>query len=271
MSDLMPVGLLLELLPRDLCAELCIADVTVQDHGRALRFRLDPGRAFERSGSIEDAGGEWYNVGIRERYRPGDRLEYISGSSGMSAVEVPDELRGAAGRAYSRTAALPHWRDAFRVAVPKAVGTWQDTTPRGIAVMTRDIARMARTDGCALFVYAGKDCYECATVPPAGVESFLSVTRRGHWSIHCLADTYPVDGWPGAAECASLAPAVASGLQRTRGLGEIQPQVDLARLDLAAGEFQGNLRPVVPPSERASTGPTGPAGDASRSKTGRTP
>jgi hypothetical protein len=270
MSDLMPAGLLLELLPRDLCAELCIADVTVQDHGRALRFRLDPGRAFERSGSIEDAGGEWYNVGIRERYRPGDRLSYISGSSGMSAVEVPDELRGAAGRAYSRTAALPHWRDAFSVAVPKSVGMWQDTTPQGIAVMTRDIAELARADGCVLFVYTGKDCFECATYPPVGVESFLSVTRQGYWSIHCRADTYPVDGWPGAAECASLAPAVASGLQRTRALGEVPPQVGLARRDLAAGKTQCNL-PPAPPSERAPAGPTGPAGDPSRSKTGRTP
>jgi hypothetical protein len=102
---------------------------------------------FERFGAISDVGEDWYNIGIRERYRPGDRLAYISGAYGMPAPEVPDELRSAVGRAYSRTALHPHWRDALDGSViTEVLGAWRDKTTDTVSLMTESLADLARDD-----------------------------------------------------------------------------------------------------------------------------
>jgi hypothetical protein len=48
-DDQIPIGIITEeLLPDDLRTELCIARVTIADNHKLLRFRIDPGSAFER-------------------------------------------------------------------------------------------------------------------------------------------------------------------------------------------------------------------------------
>ena len=256
MSSLIPGDVILDLLPRDLRAELCIVGIATSGQGEGLRFRMDPGRAFERFGTIEDVGGDWYSVEIRERYRPSDQLVLISGAFGMSAPEVPDELRGAAGRAYSRTATNPHWRDAFHERVASEVlGVWQDTTADGIRQMTESLADLARADDAAYFAYAREDQYECVNTLPPDVRSFLSVTPQGNWSLHSGVETYPVEGFPNAAICASIGSPVLGGLRRIQGRGFVPPQVGLARRDLPNARLQGNS-PSDGPSARAPARPS---------------
>lgn len=245
MGDRIPIGLPDDLLlPAEVRIELCITGLTVKDDGRLLRFRLDPGRAFERHAFIRDAGHSWYSITIRERYRPGDRPAEVSGAFGMIAAEVPDELRGAAGRAHSRTAALPHWREAFEPVTPAAVAMWRDKTGLGAELLTSEAIRRARQAGITLFVYSRVDRYECANNPPPGETAFFSVTPQGDWSVHRGTDTYPMELRPNSAHYANLT----SGTARYYGTPETDPARVRSsfRQARAARRDWPDMRPQIP-------------------------
>lgn len=193
-------SLLLDLLPRDLRGELCIADVSTR--GSELGFRMDPGSAFERHGAIADRGDGRFGVVIADRSRPGDALDDVAGAWGMIAADVPDELRGAAGRAWSRAAAQPHWRDTFGDEAPQVLGLW--TGPYSSPSMTRVTERTARETGATCFFCLRGGWNECLTVPPTDTETFLSVTPEGAWAAHNGIDTYPLTGHPDGHDLAVL-------------------------------------------------------------------
>jgi hypothetical protein len=254
---MIPESLVPDLLPADLRGELCIADIGLQGDGQVLRFRMDPGRAFERRGTIGDAGGGWYFVSVADRHCPGDPPAAVTATFGMTAAEVPDELRGAAGRAWSRAAARPPWRDSLAGTAPKTLRAWQGTpvTP----AMTHAAEEIARDRGITCFLRWRGTRPECVTVPPRDHAAFLSVTPEGAWSVHHGGGTYPVSGHPDPGTFAAIGPDGSVDPRRLRAVPSAPAQVRLARSDLP-----GTGPPTAGPQQRGPARSGGTAGRARR-------
>lgn len=244
MADMISESLVPDLLPAELRGELCIADAALHDEGRMLRFRMDPGRAFERRGTISDAGDGWYHVTIADRHRPGGPLAVVTAAFGMTAAEVPDELRGAAGRAWSRAAARPHWRDALAGTVPKTLRAWPGAS--ATRAMTLAAGEIARDTGTTCFFCWQGGRPECVTVPPRDHAAFLSVTPEGAWSVHHGVDTYPVSGHPDSGVLAAFRPDGSVDRRRLRAVPSASAKVRLARSDVP-----GTGPPTVGPQQRS--------------------
>lgn len=230
MTGMITGSLLLQLLPRDLRGELCLAGIDPRSPGNVIRFRMDPGHAFERRGTVTGSGGGWYRIRIADRHRPGDLLAGAAGTCGMAAADVPDGLRAAAGRAWTRAAARPHWRDTLGSRNPATLRAW-----RGPAV-TREMAlrsaQLARGTGITLFLCWEAHQPRCVTVPPRDAVTFLSVTPDGAWSLHQDTCTYPLTGHPDRAALAAVRTGQTAGTRRIQAAGSVPPQVRLARGDL---------------------------------------
>lgn len=188
-------SLLLEMLPRDLRGELCIAGTELAARGRAVTFRMDPGpTAFERRATITVTGGGWFRITVGDRYLPGAPPADVAGAHGMTAADVPDELRGAAARAWTRAAERPHWRSVLAGVVPRVLAEWPGRTLTG--TMTYAAAHIARNRNITCFLTWDGRHPRCLTAPPHGPAAFLSVTPDGCWAFHSGHDTYPVQSAP---------------------------------------------------------------------------
>ena len=113
MDDEIPTGIVTDLLlPGDLRGELCIASITIADSHRLLRFRIDPGNAFQRHGYLRSFDGARFIIGMGERYLPDDKNSHVCGSDGVPADDIPDQLRTLATWARASDADRGHWLDS---------------------------------------------------------------------------------------------------------------------------------------------------------------
>jgi hypothetical protein len=179
-----------DLLPRDLRTELCVAGIAVDDGQQLVRFRIDPGSAYQRRGFVRNEPGVGFLVGVTERYLPDGPCLRVGGSDGVPAGDVPDQLRAASGWAYTRDRDREHWRDALGVQRPPWSGRSRDITWAARAAEDR-----ARHQHLTHYLYlrAGKFAY--GNNPPRD-GAFFSVTKVGDWSLHQGRATYPLDDAP---------------------------------------------------------------------------
>ena len=246
MTSMITAPVLLDLLPRDLRGELCIADIRLSGPGNALTFRMDPGRAFERHCTITANDDGWYDIGIADRHRPGDRLADVAGTNGVAAASVPDELRGAAGRAWSRADARDHWRDTFGGAKPEVLAEWfRRSVNHRMSVTAK---RIAEDNQIVCFLCPGDVPVRCLTIPPRDAVTFLSVTPQGAWSLHHGTSTYPVSGPPGAGTLTAIGLGEPDEPRRLRVVRDVPVQVRLA-----CGDFPDLGPPTVVPVQRGPT------------------
>lgn len=259
-DDPTPIGQLHDLLlPGDLRIELCIVGVTLNEGGKVLRFRLDPGRAYARNGYIRDLAGS-FTIGIHQRYLPGDKPAELTGAHGIPLGDVSDELRAASARAYDLTHDKPHWREAC----PEQSPAWTQHQPGLTLAATTRAAETAQAHARdtyqASYVTVTPDSLTCTNNPPSA-KSFLSVTPPGLWSLHIGPHTYPIDGTPNASAFFSLqdrtsvpgirfpAPNVIRGGDGTR-----LSAVDLATLQHAPVAYHGpGEHGIKPPGSTGKT------------------
>jgi hypothetical protein len=203
MNDPVPIGQLHDLLlPGELRLELCIVGVSVSEDGKALRFRLDPGRAYARHGYIRGVDGG-FTIGLLQRYLPGDNPDEITGVHGVVFRDVPDEVRAASARAYDLTRDRPHWRETCPEQTPEWTKRQPGLTPADTIRAAETAQERARDTYQASYVTVTPDGLICSNNPPS-VKSFLSVTPPGPWSLHTGPHTYPIDGTPDASAFFSM-------------------------------------------------------------------
>jgi len=174
-------------LSTDLQAELGIVGATLRHDGQFLRFRLDPGNLFERSGLLRDNLDGSYNLGISQRYRPHETGICVSAAT-ASIVDLPGRLRAAVEFARQRDAYLPHWLETRRRETPE----WsREFSVSQIRDATAAAAARARESAAVIYVAAGQGRVTCANNPP-GAGEFFSVTPGGDWSLHRGTATRPL-------------------------------------------------------------------------------
>jgi len=215
-TDQVPIAMITGLLlPADLRTELCITGITTDGDQQLLRFRIDPGNAYQRRGYVRNIEGAQFNIGVAERYLPDGPRRYLCGSDGIPAGDVPDQLRAASGWAYTWDADRDHWLDARPRHTPAWSGRRRDITSAAEAA-----AQRARAEHLTHYLYPRAGRFVYATNPPAE-GAFFSVTLRGDWSAHHGRETYPLETAPDDT---------ASATRNTAS------PVKLAQADQAAGE-----------------------------------
>jgi hypothetical protein len=230
-NDQVPISLVCEdLLPRDLRAELCIAGIAVDGGQQLVRFRIDPGGAFQRGGFVRSESGARFLVGVTERYLPDGPRQRVGGSDGVPAGDVPDQLRAASGWAYTWDRDRDHWRDARPAQSPPWAGSSRD-----IIWAARAAEDRARHQHITHYVYLRSGKFAYGNNPPLD-GTFFSVTKIGDWSLHQGRETYPLDTAPDTGSAVSLTSQRQAGPAR------------LARLDQTATE--GLVLPFRSPDVR---------------------
>jgi hypothetical protein len=226
-----------ELLPGDLRTELCVARITIADNHKLLRFRIDPGSAFERRGYLRIVDGTKFLIGLSERYVPDDKPAHVCGSDGVPAADIPDQLRCLSGWAYARDADREHWQDAMARREPGWTRYQKLINQATFMAETR-----AGVERVTHFVGSSPSGYRYGDNPPDPGSVFFSVTPLGDWALHDGAVTYPLAAAPDATTIATM-----PGRSATR----------LARAD------QASTGPVVLPFSRRDPAPK-PAATTSR-------
>jgi hypothetical protein len=224
-NNQIPIGTITdELLPGDLQTELCIARVMIADNHKLLRFRIDPGAAFERRGYLRTIDGTRFLIGLSERYLPDDKPAHVCGSDGVPATDIPDQLRCLSAWAYASDAGREHWIFARPSREPAWTRYQKLITQATFMAETRaGIQRVTH------FVDGSPGRYRYRDNPPDPGSAFFSVTPLGDWSLHDDAATYPLAAAPNASTLATMPGHTAA---------------KLARADQAA------VRPVVVPFSR---------------------
>lgn len=192
------------LLPPVLRAELCVAGVQVSGDHELLRFRIDPGGAFQRRGYVRNSGGARFVVGVSERYLPDGPRTEVCGSSGVPAGDVPDQLRAASGWAYTWDGERDHWYDARPRLTPPWTGSRRNTSTRSVALAVENVAERARREHVTHYLHAAPGRLLYGNNPPGLETAFFSVTLRGDWSLHEGRNTYPLEHPPDASSVARL-------------------------------------------------------------------
>ena len=165
---------------------------------RTLRFRLDPGPAFERHAELiryPEFGGKLYCLTLRQRYLPYGDLHFV-----MSGNTHQDTLGESLWRAVSDANLLvpnEYWRTAPGYTPRKPLWAIRsDTRQPGAARVLEELgAARARETGLPHFLYRqGRHAYCNVNAPHRG--EFYSVNPEGEWSLHYHPVTYPLDGTP---------------------------------------------------------------------------
>lgn len=148
-----------------------------------IRFRVDPGPAFERYGYIGQRTFGPASLDLFQRYRPDD-LEDL--------VHIPltgciaDDLRAAVGD-MDWGEPRPHWREAYRPRDPW--GQRMLLTPGSdVSRPLRAVTEAARTGGTACFLWYEPDRI-CWGNEAMGASVVLSVNPAGEWAMHVGRET----------------------------------------------------------------------------------
>lgn len=183
------------LLPTDLRAELRIASIhQVADQ---LRFRLNPGHAFELLGWIFRWEDGKYWAGTGQRYQPNVPMTTVAAGTGLTADRFPKWLRAAIRHASVLGADEPAWQRA-RQPVPAWEVSWSASLRDATALAVRVAAKRAGATRRVHFVYRDQQRIVCSVNPPRHGR-FFSVSR-GHWSAHQGLHTIPLERSPLARE-----------------------------------------------------------------------
>jgi hypothetical protein len=209
-NDQLPLDVITdELLPGDLRTELCIARVTIADHHKLLRFRIDPGSAFERRGHLRTLDGTRFLIGLSERYLPDDKPAHLCGSDGVPAADIPDQLRCLSGWAYTYDADRQHWQDAS----PRRESTWT-SYQKLITQATFMAETRASIQRVTHFVDGSPGRFRYRDNPPDPGSAFFSVTPLGDWALHDGTATYPLAAAPDATTITAMPGCTAARLAR---------------------------------------------------------
>jgi hypothetical protein len=196
-----------ELLPGDLRSELCIPRITIADNHKLLRFRIDPGSAFQRHAYLRTIDGTRYLIGLNERYLPDDKPAHVCGSDGVPAADIPDQLRALSGWAYAHDADREHWQDARPCREPSWASYQKLITQATFMAETRaGIQRLTH------FVDGRPGKYKYADNPPEPGSVFFSVTPLGDWALHDGTATYPLAAVPDASTITTMPGRSVAGL-----------------------------------------------------------
>lgn len=205
------------LLPAALRAELCITVVQISGDHELLRFRIDPGGAFERRGYVRNTGGARFVTGVSERYLPDGPRTEVCGSSGVPAGDVPDQLRAASGWAYTWDGERDHWYDARPRLTPPWTGSRRNTGIRSVTLAVEAVAERAQREHVTHYLHAAPGRLLYGNNPPGPETAFFSVTLRGDWSLHEDRKTYPLWQPPDGGSVARLTAGAVQLARADRG------------------------------------------------------
>jgi hypothetical protein len=167
-----------------LAARRALGIVNVHADGHCVRFRLDPGRMFERRCyvQVEDDGS--FTAGISQRPRYDSDLGPDVGTGGLTETDLTGRplFRALVGCADGAVADLPHWLDGVpRDAEP--IKTWELGEPEVFRQAAAHTVGLACQHGRSAFLLGDLDVFACFTTPPDS-PFFWSVTAAGEWSLH---------------------------------------------------------------------------------------
>lgn len=165
-----------------------------------VRFRLDPGPAFERTGRIIRTPPDGVILRLFQRYRPAREMTLVSGAP--LGGSLSSGLRSVIGQVHWPER-RPHWRVAYRVREPRWVRVRTVTKPGTISESFRAAAEAAREENIAHFLWrAGLKKIAYGNNPPLDAVMF-SVNPLGQWALHAGRDTRPLETAPDLTALAS--------------------------------------------------------------------
>jgi hypothetical protein len=186
-----------DLLPASLRTELRMAGGWSWSDDCCLKFRLDPGRAFELQGFIRLADWDRYHGSLSQRYRADGQLIHVVQLTGMTPGSVPERLSDAVVHARRLAARWPGWCLATRRAPAWSVA-WPWRIPDAALHANETAAGRAHDTRAPHFTYRDGERVVCDANPPVS-GLFFSVTSCGDWSGHEGPETIPFERSPGAA------------------------------------------------------------------------
>ena len=158
-----------------------------------VRFRVDPGLAFERSGRIARNPDGSVSLHLHQRYRPDEYMAQIAGTPlGGSLTE---DLRSLIRHANWRER-RPCWRETYRTQHPKWARVMPVTRPAVIDDAFRAVTEAAREKGIAHYLWrAGEGTIAYGNNPPLSTAVF-SINPLGEWAFHVGPGTRPLETAP---------------------------------------------------------------------------
>lgn len=232
-------GIAAAVLTREARREFSIASV-VSESPDKVRFRLDPGVAFEREGLITRNPDGSASLHVSQRYRPDEYMSQVAGAPLIG--RFAGDLRSSVTHA-NRRERRPHWREAYRRQDPNWTRVMTVTKTSTILKSMRAVADAAREKDIAHFLWrAGEGKIACGNNPPPSGTVF-SVNPRGEWSFHAGPDTRPLNAPP------DLSALATERAEHTRA-------VRLAAQDLGTGGVATirSEEQVVKPADRPAPG-----------------
>jgi hypothetical protein len=241
MTEMTPVTALTAALFPDWLAETArIASVRAAS-ADTVRFRVDPGRAFERYAELErhpGSGGELFTLTVSQRFRPSEDLHPV-----VSGEVHRDQAAEALWRAVSHADLLvpnyEYWRAGWPLQRPLWSAQADARQPGAARVMEALATVRARETGRPHFLSRMGHRVHCNVNAPYHGE-FYSVNRAGEWSLHYHPVTYPLESPPTAPpDRIGTHPAV---LAYERNIAETYAQrrrAALGRLPPPVVEFPG--------------------------------
>lgn len=172
--------------------EFSIAGIAAESADE-VRFRLDPGPAFERTGRIIRTPSDGTILRLLQRYRP-DREMTVAAGAPLGG-SLSDGLRSVI-RLVNWPTRRPHWRVAYPLREPRWVRVRTVTRTGIISEAFRAVTEAARKDSTAHFLWrAGDKKIAYGNNPPRDAVMF-SVNPLGQWAFHAGRDTRPLETAP---------------------------------------------------------------------------
>lgn len=157
-----------------------------------IRFRLDPGDAFERYGYVRPGTSGDARLELFQRYQPDSDLAWLGHRDiGRS---VTWDLRSLVNQANSQET-RPHWRRDYRPAEPEWTRVIPVTARSDAADAPKAVTGHARSTGVAHFLWHSPEGLVCGN-GALGSSVVLSVNPLGEWALHHGPDTLPFKGEP---------------------------------------------------------------------------
>lgn len=181
-----------ELSTRDARLEFSIASVT-RESPDEIRFRLDPGPAFERTGRIlRDPSGEVI-LRLFQRYRPDGEMVLAAGAPLTGSLT--SGLRSVI-RQVNWPERRPCWRDAYRIQEPRWVRVKTVTSSGIIPEAFRAVTGAAREKNIAHYLWRAGAAKIAYGNNPSHAGVVFSVNPFGQWALHAGPETRPLETPP---------------------------------------------------------------------------